>query len=335
MEKLDREAIIKECRTYCSRCDPSYYAYENLTFEFSSTEHYELKRVIGRGKYSDVFEGVDSRNGTPVVLKLLKPVRKVKIAREIRILEILKGGPNIVTLLDICHDNVSNTPSLVFEFLSTVNLKQIMGSLDLPSVKGYMYQVFKALDFCHSKGIMHRDVKPMNIIINVDTKSLKLIDWGLSEFYLEKKDYNTRVSSRPYKSPELLVNYQYYDFSLDIWSAGAMFAAILFKKEHFFLGKDNQDQLAKIVAVLGSKGFNEYTKKYNIQIDPSEVVLYKNKEKKEFSSFVNEKCADLCTKEALDLLDRMLVYDHNERITAREALKHPFFADVKEPFKTK
>lgn len=330
MERGEREKILAEYRTFCSKNDPSYYGYENLTFQFSNCERYEMVRSIGRGKYSDVYEGVDTRNDVPVIIKLLKPVRKVKIAREIRILELLRGGPNIIALLDICHDNISSTPSLVFEKISLTNLKQVMLTLSLADAKIYLYQVFKALDYCHSRGIMHRDVKPMNIVVCTETKMLKLIDWGLSEFFLERKDYNTRVSSRPYKSPELLVNYQYYDFSLDIWSAGTMLAAIMFRKEHFFLGKDNVDQLAKIVAVLGTRDFLLYLAKYGVELEPQEMSMYKNKEKKDFAVFVSDKCRDMCTKEAMDLLGRMLLYDHNERITAREALRHPFFDDVRE-----
>jgi casein kinase II subunit alpha len=230
---------------------------------------------LGRGKYSDVFEGFDSTTNKKVVIKILKPVRKVKIAREIRILQILRGGPHIVEMIDTCLDQSTSTPSLIFEYLSPTNLKQIMLTLSLEDIKIYMYQVFKAMDYCHSKGIMHRDIKPMNIIVNVETKGLKLIDWGLSEFYLPDKELNTRVSSRPYKSPELLVGYQQYDFSMDIWSAGCMLAAMIFRKEHFFLGKDNNDQLIKIVSVLGSNDFYEYVRKYKIPIDHSEYPLYK------------------------------------------------------------
>ena len=74
---------------------------------------------------------------------------------------------------------------------------------------------------------MHRDVKPHNIMIDHEKKEIRLIDWGLAEFYFPEKDYNVRVASRYFKGPELLVDYQYYDYSLDIWSLGCMFAGMV------------------------------------------------------------------------------------------------------------
>ena len=102
-----------------------------------------------------------------------------------------------------------------------------------------MREVLKGLDYSHSKGIIHRDVKPHNIMINMQKREVKIIDWGLAEFYFPGKEYNVRVASRYFKAPELLVDYQYYDYSLDIWSLGCLFAGILFKKEPFFMGNDN------------------------------------------------------------------------------------------------
>ena len=80
---------------------------------------------------------------------------------------------------------------------------------------------------------MHRDVKPQNIIVNPKKQVLKLIDWGLAEFYHMGQDYNVRVASRYFKGPELLVDYNYYDYSLDVWSTGAMFASMV----SFFINK--------------------------------------------------------------------------------------------------
>lgn len=113
---------------------------------------------------------------------------------------------------------------------------------------------------------MHRDVKPSNIIVDKKTLEIKLIDWGLSEFYLENQEYHTRVSSRPFKGPELLVGNKLYDFSMDIWSVGCILASLIFNKNYFFLGDDNDFQLVEIVKVLGTPKFTEYLQKYKVKI---------------------------------------------------------------------
>ena len=116
-------------------------------------------------------------------------------------------------------------------------------------------------------GIMHRDVKPHNLIINHKTKELRLIDWGLAEFYTPGQEYNVRVASRYFKGPELLVDNIYYDYSLDIWSLGCMMAGMIFKKEPFFQGHDNYDQLVKIAKVLGTEDSYKYISKYDLTFD--------------------------------------------------------------------
>ena len=101
--------------------------------------------------------------------------------------------------------------------------------------KLYVDQILKGLHYAHSLGIMHRDIKPQNITIDHEKKEskktkLRIIDWGLGEFYLPQKDYNVRVSSRYFKGPELLVSYEYYHYSLDIWSLRVMMAGMIFGK---------------------------------------------------------------------------------------------------------
>lgn len=114
---------------------------------------------------------------------------------------------------------------------------------------------------------MHRDIKPHNIMIDHEKRKLKIIDWGLAEFYHPARKYNVRVASRYFKGPELLVEYRTYDYSLDMWSLGCMLAGMIFKKEPFFKGKSNPDQLVKIARVLGTADLHKYLAKYSIDID--------------------------------------------------------------------
>jgi len=212
----------------------SYWDYENMEIQWRSQDDYEVVRKIGRGKYSEVFEGMNVSNNQPCVIKILKPVKKKKIKREVKILQNLCGGPNIINLLDVVKDPVSKTPSLVFEYIDNVDFKVLYPTLTDYDLRYYIFELIKALDYCHSQGIMHRDVKPHNVMIDHKQRKLRLIDWGLAEFYHPGMEYNVRVASRYFKGPELLVGMRDYDYSLDMWSLGCMFAGMLFKKEPFF-----------------------------------------------------------------------------------------------------
>lgn len=120
----------------------------------------------GRGKYSEVFEGINVVNYQKCVIKVLKPVKKKKIKREIKILQNLSGGPNIVALLDVVRDSQSKTPSLIFENVDNTDFRTLYPRFVDYDVRYYIFELLKALDFCHSKGIMHRDVKPHNVMID-------------------------------------------------------------------------------------------------------------------------------------------------------------------------
>nr|BAJ85347.1 predicted protein [Hordeum vulgare subsp. vulgare] len=172
-----------------------YWDYEALTVQWGEQDDYEVVRKVGRGKYSEVFEGFSVNNSEKCVIKILKPVKKKKIKREIKILQNLCGGPNIIKLLDIVRDQHSKTPSLIFEYVNNTDFKVLYPTLTDYDIRYYLYELLKALDHCHSQGIMHRDVKPHNVMIDHDLRKLRLIDWGLAEFYHPGKEYNVRVAS--------------------------------------------------------------------------------------------------------------------------------------------
>lgn len=120
-----------------------------------------------------------------------------------------------------------------------------------------MFQIFKSLQFCHQNNILNRDLRPSNILFDPNNKKLEIIDWSIADFYDPTGEMNTNVCSRPYKSPELLLNYNHYDFSMDIWSAGCIMGSMIFKKEYLFFGKSDQDQLK---AMLNIYGYSKYEK---------------------------------------------------------------------------
>eukprot|EP01120_Amphizonella_sp_Union-15-10_P004972 TRINITY_DN1571_c0_g3_i1.p1 TRINITY_DN1571_c0_g3~~TRINITY_DN1571_c0_g3_i1.p1 ORF type:complete len:347 (+),score=48.68 TRINITY_DN1571_c0_g3_i1:84-1124(+) len=307
-----------------------YWDYETLTVQWGDTEDYEVKRKLGRGKYSEVFEAVSLVNGVKCVLKLLKPVKKKKIKREIKILQNLCGGTNIIKLLDVVRDPHSKTPSLVFEYVDNVDFKILYPSLNDYDVRHYFYELLKALDYAHANGIMHRDVKPHNVMIDPKTRTLRLIDWGLAEFYHKDQEYNVRVASRYFKGPELLVDMQDYDYSLDLWSLGCMFGGLIFQKEPLFRGNDNKDQLLKICKILGTDEFDAFMDKYGLTIDPQFRASIGRHTKKPWAKFVTNENAQWANfPEAIDFLDKLLRYDPQQRLTAREAMEHPYFSKVK------
>jgi len=109
---------------------------------------------------------------------------------------------------------------------------------------------------------MHRDIKPHNILFDLEKKTLKIIDWGLSEFYKPGEKFNVRVAARYYKAPELLLENVHYDYSVDIWSLGCIFAAVIFQQEVFFPGKDDADQLVTIAKVVGTDEIYDYLESF-------------------------------------------------------------------------
>eukprot|EP01116_Phalansterium_solitarium_P023601 TRINITY_DN8360_c0_g1_i2.p1 TRINITY_DN8360_c0_g1~~TRINITY_DN8360_c0_g1_i2.p1 ORF type:complete len:255 (-),score=34.18 TRINITY_DN8360_c0_g1_i2:19-687(-) len=130
-----------------------YWNYEVLNVTWGDQEDYEIIKKVGRGKYSEVFEGMNVATGAKCVIKILKPVKKKKIRREIKILQNLCGGENIIQLLDVVRDPPTKTPSLVFEHVNNIDFKALYPTLTDYDIRYYIHELLKALDYAHSNGM--------------------------------------------------------------------------------------------------------------------------------------------------------------------------------------
>lgn len=306
--------------------DPARH-YDNKMVETGCIDNYSISRKIGKGRYSEVFEGLDSNN-KKIVIKVIKPVRIEKVSREVVILKNL-NHKNIIKLLDVVFDPDSECFSLIFDYKKSQNFLylKIPG---LETIKLYFKQILEGLAHSHSKGIIHRDLKPQNIVLYTDEKIVKIIDWGLAEFYTPNREYSIRVASRFYKAPELLLGYSYYDYSVDIFAFGCMLAEVFFLRRPFFSGLDSFEQIDEIINVLGINDFSKYLHKYDIPDGVLERISHLNNDRVDFKTFIEDVeheyyKDEYFTESCIDLLNKILVYDHTERLSARECLIHQFF----------
>jgi casein kinase II subunit alpha len=332
-------------------------SYESLSsLKWFRSESIRILRFVDSGRFSNVFEAlVEEKQGNPIILKVLKPTYTGKIKRELKVLEAIKESECCVKLIGATK-NVGVYPksiSLLFEslgpdsqWLSNIAkpspqlsraLKMQGRSSDLPmltdaEIRLYIRKVLTALTDMIERGIMHRDIKPRNIIISRSTSELRVIDFGLSEFYIPQKQYNPSVASRHYKSPELLFHYLYYDYAVDIWSLGCVLAGLVFQCEPFFYGSDLNAQITCISKVVGSQEILQWIEKYNIHITISMKNAIGNYPKVPYSKFCSSQNKTTTknssfTSNAIDLIEKMLTIDHQKRFTVEECLAHPFFKE--------
>lgn len=219
-------------------------------------QKYEKLEKIGEGTYGTVFKAKNKETHEIVALKRVRlddddEGVPSSALREICLLKELKHK-NIVRLYDVLHSEKKLT--LVFEHCDQ-DLKKyfdsLNGEIDLDVVKSFMYQLLRGLAFCHSHNVLHRDLKPQNLLINKNGE-LKLADFGLARaFGIPVKCYSAEVVTLWYRPPDVLFGAKLYTTSIDMWSAGCIFAELANSGRPLFPGSDVDDQLKRIFKLLG------------------------------------------------------------------------------------
>lgn len=323
---------IAECKDVAFIDDivlKKYWEFKNVTIYYNTKDVNLTDQKLGDGTYSQVFKG-EYKNSLPCSIKVFKKTSKpYRINREMIICQTLCGGPNIIELYDVIQQN--NFPAPVFEYVNIQEVLSLIPALTPLDVSNYLYQGLKALEYAHSKEIIHRDIKPSNIAIDHSMRKLRIIDWGISKFYTPGVS-NSIGGTQSYKAPELSLNYRYYDYAVDIWAFGCVMAEFIFRKGKLFPGShsNKRGHFQEIVQRLGSDELSKYLKKYKFDSAPEFTQIKEEYPKKPFSDLVTDDNKDYATLEALDLLGKMIMFDHKNRISAKSAMAHPYFDQVRD-----
>jgi len=293
---------------------------------------YRILGKKGEGTFSEVLKCQHIKNGTYYACKKMKQhydgVDQVNNLREIQAMRRLNPHANIIGLHEIIYDKKTGTVALICELMDMNIYEMIRGRRHyLPEVKikNYMYQLLKSLDHMHRCGIFHRDVKPENILVKDEV--LKLADFGSCRSVYSKPPYTEYISTRWYRAPECLLTDGYYSYRMDLWSVGCVFFEVM-SLHPLFPGSNEVDQIAKIHDVLGT---------------PESSVLNKMKHRNRGINFDFppkkgsgiEKLIPHASTSCIELIYKMCTYDPDERITAKQALRHSYFRDLRDADKKK
>ena len=290
---------------------------------------YNKGAVLGKGAYGVVREATDKETGEVVAIKKMyisDSANAVRILREIKLLKAF-NHPDIIKMIDIVHG--IDTVELVFEKMDSdlYNVIQENDDLSHDHYKMLFFQILRGIEYLHKCNVLHRDLKPQNILINTNCK-IKLADFGLARVDTKYEPdcivWSDYVASRWYRAPELCGSFfGSYGPAVDMWAIGCIFAEIILRKP-LFPGKGTKDQLMKMVKLLGTppQEFidnvrNAKAREWLKGLPPIERVPLKN-----VVLGANE--------DELDILERLLCFDPKSRSSASELLDLPIFEDLKD-----
>eukprot|EP01112_Ceratiomyxa_fruticulosa_P011724 TRINITY_DN3203_c0_g1_i2.p1 TRINITY_DN3203_c0_g1~~TRINITY_DN3203_c0_g1_i2.p1 ORF type:complete len:511 (-),score=85.64 TRINITY_DN3203_c0_g1_i2:3-1535(-) len=286
---------------------------------------YKLISKKGEGTFSEVLKAQTQKNKLVAIKRMknhFESLEQVNSLREVQALRRLSPHPGIIKLLEVIFERPTGRLSLVFELMDMNIYELIRGRrhyLPEKKVKAYMYQLLKAMDHMHRNGVFHRDIKPENILVADDR--LKIADFGSCRGLKSKQPFTEYISTRWYRAPECLLTDGYYTYKMDIWGVGCVFFEVM-SLFPLFPGTNELDQIQKIHNILGT---------------PSPELLSKMKR----SSHMNfnfpskegtgiERLLPNASPECIDLIKKLLAYNPDERLSARQALRYPYFRDLRE-----
>lgn len=292
---------------------------------------YSNCKVIGNGSFGVVFQakllGVPKESEDIAIKKVLQDKRFKN--RELQIMRLV-SHPNVVDLRAFFYSNGDKKDELYLNLMleyvpETVyrasrhyaKLKQPMPMLQ---IKLYMYQLLRSLAYIHSVGICHRDIKPQNLLLNPATGVLKLCDFGSAKILITGEPNVSYICSRYYRAPELIFGATNYTTNIDIWSTGCVMAELMLGQP-LFPGESGIDQLVEIIKVLGTPS-REQIKTMNPNYMEHKFPQIKPHP---FSKVFRPRTSP----EAIDLVAKLLEYTPGTRLSAIEAMVHPFFDELR------